>query len=540
MMLHKLLKSGLIYDGTGTNPYIADIRLSGNRIAEIAPSLSPIEEEECFFLNGLAVTPGFIDIHRHCDVNPLTSKEEGHPYGEVLLRQGITSVITGNCGISMYPTNHNPFIYKQMADYYSPVLGDITPYSYISDYRSYLEALNGSVLPVNTGAMIGMGAVRIAIKGFSKSAFTKQEIEQCKIIIEDALKRGAPGVSIGLMYLPECYETIEELGEILKPVGQYGKIVTAHIRGEGDSLVKSIAEVIQIGKIAGCKIEISHFKSCGVKNWGKEIFRAIQLIENARNEGMEVACDFYPYNCGSTTLMSMIPPAFVKDSISDALDSLHTEHGRKQLRQMLLETYPEWDNYALSLGWDKVILSAVSQEKNKPFLGKSISEIAQTLPYKDEVDVVSDLLTSENSTAAIIIRSMDQADVDTVAKLPYSCLISDAIYAQTDHPHPRMYGAFPKFIQEYVFSRNILSFSEAIYKMTGLPAKRMQIKNRGLIRKGYYADLNIFNPHSFISPASYTTPALLATGLHACFLNGELVVKDDQVLSLSNGKLLFS
>lgn len=162
-----------------------------------------------------------------------------------------------------------------------------------------------------------MGAVRIAVKGFSDASFTSSEIRRCQEIIQEALSLGAPGVSIGLMYLPECYETISELGEILKPVGDYGRIVTAHIRGEGDSLVKSVEEVLQIGKLAGGKVEISHFKSCGVSNWNKEIHRAIRLIEDARSSGQEAACDFYPYDCGSTTLMSMIPPAFVGSSVSD-------------------------------------------------------------------------------------------------------------------------------------------------------------------------------------------------------------------------------
>lgn len=533
-----LLQDGLVYDGTGADPYPADIRLTGNRIAEIAPHLSKEAGETCISLHGKVVTPGFIDIHRHCDKNPFEPCSGVHPYGEVLLRQGITSVLTGNCGISMYPQNPASSVRQQMADYYAPVLGDISRYFDLTSYPDYLARLSKTRLPVNTGAMIGMGAVRIAVKGFSDASFTSSEICRCQEIIQEALSLGAPGVSIGLMYLPECYETINELGEILKPVGDYGRIVTAHIRGEGDSLVKSVEEVLQIGKLAGCKVEISHFKSCGVSNWNKEIHRAIRLIEDARSSGQEAACDFYPYDCGSTTLMSMIPPAFVGSSVSDTLARLKTEAGQNQLHEMLKKTYDDWDNYVISLGWDKVILSAASRPKNQSMIGKSISEIAKEYGYPDETAAASHLLTSENGTAAIIIRSMDQADVDAVAALPYSCLISDAIYAETDRPHPRMYGAFPHFIEDYVCRRHVLSLPAAIHKMTGLPAARMNLRARGLIKEGYFADVNVFDPSSLKAPSDYTHPAILAEGLSWCFLNGTPVVKNDEVLSLSEGSFL--
>ena len=276
--------------------------------------------------------------------------------------------------------------------------------------------------------------------------------------------------------------------------------------------------MLQIGKLAGCKVEISHFKSCGVSNWNKEIHRAIRLIEDARSSGQEAACDFYPYDCGSTTLMSMIPPAFVGSSVSDTLARLKTEAGQNQLHEMLKKTYDDWDNYVISLGWDKVILSAASRPENQSMIGKSISEIAKEYGYPDETAAASHLLTSENGTAAIII--------------------SDAIYAETDRPHPRMYGAFPHFIEDYVCRRHVLSLPAAIHKMTGLPAARMNLRARGLIKEGYFADVNVFDPSSLKAPSDYTHPTILAEGLSWCFLNGTPVVKNDEVLSLSEGSFL--
>lgn len=533
--MKKLLVNGCVYDGRGQEAVYADILIENDRIAKIGKNLDTSLADYIYDADGKAVVPGFVDMHRHCDKSPF----ENGRYGDVLLRQGITTVATGNCGISMYPVGEDIEAVRQMQDYYAPVLGNISAYTALNTYNRYMERLSQESLPVNTAALIGMGAIRIAVKGFSKNKFTRKEIIQCKQIIENAMIKGCPGVSIGLMYLPECYETVEELGEILSPVGSYDGIVTVHIRGEGDSLVKSVQEAIEIGKRAGCRLEISHFKACGVKNWNREIFRAIELIEKAKENGQSVDCDFYPYDCGSTTLMSMIPPAFVEGNIPEALNKMKTENGKEMLRKMLSYAYNDWDNYAISLGWDKVVISAASQEKNQRAIGKTIPEIKKIFGYSDEIEAVCELLTSENGTVAIIIRSMDQGDVDTVAALPYSCLISDAIYAETNRPHPRMWGAFPRLIHDYVNERKILTFEEAIKKMTSIPAERLKIKERGRIEEGYFADINVFDPKVFRDKASYTEPTQYAEGLSYCFVNGELVVENDKVLSGKAGKVLY-
>lgn len=537
-MREKLIVGGMIYDGEGNPPFVGDIRIWNDKISEVGYCLERNGKEEIFDAEGLAVTPGFIDIHRHCDKKPFEKENNGDPYGEVLLRQGITTTVTGNCGISMYPLSGDAKTAAQMRDYYAPVLGDIGEYSDVVGYEEYLKRLRECRLPVNTGSMIGMGAVRIAVNGFSDRPLTGEEVQRCRNIIEEALRLGAAGVSIGLMYLPECYETARELGEILKPVGKYGRIVTAHIRGEGDSLVKSVEEAIRIGKLAGCRMQISHFKSCGLRNWRKEIFRAIDCIEKARREGQQVACDFYPYDCGSTTLLSMIPPAFAKGGLREMLEELETENGRNRLREMLKRSYEDWDNYAVSLGWDKVLLSSAADPRNQEMIGKSIPQIARAWGCTDEIEAVARLLVSERGTAAAIIRSMDQEDIDTVARLPYSCVISDAIYAQTDRPHPRMYGAFPRVIREYVRERGVLTMQEAVRKMTGIPAERMRIALRGKIREGYYADLNVFSPEEFRDTADYISPAQFPAGLRYCFVNGSLAVKEDAVLEDGKGSLV--
>ena len=532
-----LIRNGMVYDGTGTEPEKLDIYSENGRIVSVKPRIDR-SADRVIDAEGLAVTPGFIDIHRHCDKSPFDLENGESVYGQVLLRQGITTVVTGNCGISMYPVNSDFQVKKETEDYYAPVLGDYGKYSDVTDYESYIRKLKCCRLPVNTAAMIGMGAVRIAVRGFSAGHFSKKEREQCRRIVEDALKRGAPGVSIGLMYLPEVYETSQELEEILKPLAEYDGLLTAHIRGEGDSLVKSVEEAIQIARIAGCRLEISHFKSCGLANWDREIFRAVKRIEEARNEGIKVSCDFYPYDCGSTTLMSLIPPAFVSGNIPEALRKMASAEGREELRRMLRETYPDWDNYVISLGWDKAVISSVSKAENQWKVGLNLCEIAQKGGYQDETEAAADLLVSENGAVAMVIQSMKQSDIDVIAKLPYSCVISDAIYAETDRPHPRMYGAFPQFLFDYAVKRRVISVPEAVAKMTGIPAKRMHLRERGQIQEGFRCDLNVFNLQEFKPQATYTDPAQYAKGLRYCFVNGILAVENDQVLRQDAGIFL--
>lgn len=535
-MADLLIKNGLVYDGTGCSPQRSDIRIRGNRITEIKKDLVVESDDRVLDASGLAVTPGFVDIHRHYDQMPFRKNDQN--YGEVLLRQGITTAVTGNCGISAAPQPADAGIRRAMKDYYAPVLGDFNESDYFPSFPSYLEALKSASLPVNTAAAVGMGAIRISVNGFSDERLTENQLARCRQIVSDALKAGACGVSLGLMYLPECYETVEELGEILKPAGKAGKTVSIHIRGEGDSLVKSVSEAIAIGRAAGCRIEISHFKSCGLHNWHKEIYTAISLIQEAQERGQEVYCDFYPYNCASTTLMSLVPPAFVQGDIEKMIKRLKTAEGRTELRRLLAKVYPDWDNYILSLGWDKITISSGTQKECQKYIGMTIPEIAAAFHYSDEPDVLCDLLIKDHGNTAIVLQSMCQEDVDTVARLPYSCVISDAIYADTENPHPRMYGAFPKVISDYVKNRSILSLEEAIHKMTLLPASRMNLSGIGAIKEGFYADLNLFDPAVFTDKSTYQQGKQLAQGLRWCILNGNIAVEDDTVLSLNRGRLI--
>lgn len=515
-----LIKGGTVYDGLGNPGRKADLLLKDGKIAQIGAELTgpaDLELDAC----GKVVCPGFVDIHRHCDAKPLNDPK----FGQVELSQGITTTVVGNCGISMTPCPQTEVGAREMYDFDEPVLGPIA-LDGPRTYRDYLAALDKADLPMNFASMIGTGAVKITVKGFSDTPYTQQELDEARGLIEDAMKAGAPGISLGIMYLPECYSSTDEFAYILEPVGRYGGVITTHIRGEGDSMVDSVREVIEIAKKAGCALEISHFKSCGVKNWQKDIHTAIGLIEKARAEGQDVTCDFYPYEGGSTALTTMLPPVFVAGDMTAALQRLGTPEGVEEFRRTSSVPYADWDNFCLTLGWERIIISGVVLPEHRKMLGMTVTEAAQKFGYEDAVALAADLMHTENGKTAIINMSMCQEDIDTVAKLPYSVIISDAIYADTDTPHPRMFGAFPKVIREYVNERGLYTLSEAIQKMTSLPAKRMRLEKRGSLEVGNWADVLVFDPHTFRDNATFTNSAQMSTGLEYCIVNGEIALKD--------------
>ena len=530
-MARTLIKGAIIADGTGKKPYKGSVLIDGMRITGIITGEKLPEADTVIDASGKTLTPGFIDIHRHCDIKPFTDPH----FGDIMLAQGITSTIVGNCGISMTPASPDAKTAEEAYDFDEPVLGP--PFPAIKTYPDYLARLGKCRLPLNMGAMIGTGSVKIAVKGFSSAPYTEEEMEKARTLVREALDLGAPGISAGIMYIPECYSTTDEFAELLKPLGKSGRVLTTHIRGEGDSMVESVREVLEIAEKAGCPLEISHFKSCGMKNWRKEIHRAIALIEQARERGMDVTCDFYPYEGGSTALTTMLPPVFVAGDMKRALEKLGTAEGTEEFRKTASAEYDGWDNYCITLGWDRIIISGVTEEY-KDLIGLDMVTAARQAGFEDAFALAARLMHDGNGRASIINMSMCQEDIGTVAQLPYSIVISDSIYADTGNPHPRMYGAFPKMIREYVNERHILSLEEAVHKMTELPARRMKLKDRGLVKEGCFADLNIFDPSAFRDRATFRDPAVAAEGLSYCFINGTLVFRDGEVLKRDSGQIL--
>ena len=529
--MKRMICGGVVYDGTGAPAQVKDILIQDGHIAAVAPNL-PREDAEIIDAQGKAVTPGFIDMHRHNDIAPILDPR----FGELELAQGITATINGNCGIACVPVR-DPWI-NEYRDFVSPIIGTAPQDALFQDYNTYRTKMEELELPVHMGFLAGTGAVKVAVKGFSSSPYTPSEIEKAQDLVRQAMDAGAFGVSLGFMYQPECYTTPEEQVAVIQPAAKAGGLLTTHIRGEGNTLVESVDEVIDIARKAGIRLHISHLKATGIKNWRKKIFEALDHIERARAEGQSVTADFYPYAGGSTTIFSLIPPGVLKEDNGKTIAYLATAAGKDQLRREIDREDPEWDNMALSIGWDRIVIAGTELPEHAAYSGRTIAELSEENGYEHPADFMADLLVSEMGKVGIIVLSMDPMDVDEVARRPYTALISDSLYGASEHPHPRLYGTFPHFIKEFVRERHVISMEKAIWKMTGFPASILGLDTIGEIKPGKQADLNIFDPEKLIDLATYENSRQLCIGMDRMMIEGQDVLLSGKMTGIKQGRVL--
>jgi N-acyl-D-amino-acid deacylase len=253
---------------------------------------------------------------------------------------------------------------------------------------------------------------------------------------------------------------------------------------------------------------------------------------------MDITVDFYPYDCGSSTMMQMLPPGYLSMGVEEAIAGLNKSANVEKMRRLLIEGEEGWDNLSQTIGWDRTIISSVSLEENKKYLGKNVSACTREFGFKDEAEFVAQLMYAEQGKVAIINQSMSQEDIDAVARLPYSSLISDALYGDMKRPHPRLTGAFPRFLRDFVMERKVLKLEEAIHKMTCGPAKRLGLSDRGLLKPGYRADILVFDPASFQDRSTYLSPAEQAVGLDKVLINGQQVLKNGKIIRRDAGQIL--
>ncbi|MFA9465370.1 MAG: amidohydrolase family protein [Velocimicrobium sp.] len=528
-MLDYLIKGGLIVDGTGKKPYVGDVGVKNGKIASIGCSLNE-DTKKVIQAKGKYVTPGFIDVHRHADANVFLPQ-----FGEIEVRQGLTTIVNGNCGLSIIPCPKERK--EEIFDFLKAIIGEVTCNDSFEDYASYMQALRKQKLPINVGMLLGDGTVRAAVKGYDTGKLSKQELEKARAYISDSLEAGALGVSLGIVYAPEYNYNLDDFVEVLQPMKKFNVPLVTHIRGEGDIFKESIEEVIEIARRLNVPLHISHLKCIGKRNWGHGVDTVLSLIENARLQGMDVTCDVYPYTAGSTQLIQVLPPQYLEGGFHEITKRLQDQEQRENLTHILKSPSATFENLVSSIGWENIRVTTVQTEKNKVFVGKSIEEIAR-IQKKDSYECAYDLLIEENCNVAMIDFITAEEDIKKIMKYPFTNIISDSVYPTGGVPHPRMYGTFPKILEKYVREEAVLPIEEAVYKMTGLPAKLYQMNQKGEVKQGMDADLLIFDLNKITTKANYDNPRCLATGFSYIFVNGSLAVKDDVYLNTKTGQVL--
>jgi len=526
-----VIKGGEIFDGTGNPSFKGDIGIKGGIIVKI----DDITEKgnRTIDAKGLVVSPGFIDMHNHADHAILA-----FPNAECYIMQGVTTSLVGNCGLSMAPINFDNF--ELTKRYLFPFLR--ADFDYKWDWRTskeYFEKVRKNNTAINLAYLIGQGTLRIAVKGFEMTRASKEEMEKMKTILKQELEEGAFGLSTGLVYPPGSYSTAEELIELTSVLKDYGALYATHMRSESDKLLESVEEAIKIGGENGISVEISHHKAIGKANWGK-VKDSLKMLESARQRGVNINCDVYPYTAAMTTVSSLLPPWSLEGGIEKMLARLKNYEERLRIEKDITEGRMKGENWIKEIGWENIMVAECPLDKDAE--GKSLETLFKERnqsyqPFK----ALFNWLIKIKGEATMVFFCMDEEDVKTVISSPMSTIISDSwVIAPSGggKPHPRGYGSFPRVLGKYVREEKILTLEEAIKKMTSLPANKIGLKNRGIIKEGYWADIVIFNKDEVNDKATFENPHQYPEGIYYVIVNGGLAVNNGEITGRKFGKIL--
>lgn len=549
-MRNTIFMNATIVDGSGDSRYLGNVMVENGTIVKIqrceestAGNMWPTDDvstvsavsdrsivkiAKIIDATGLILAPGFIDTHSHSDLAIL---EE--PYLEPKIRQGITTEILGQDGISMAPL---PKAYQQ--NWRSNISGlNGSSEALAWDYETvegYMHLLETAPQRSNSAYLIPHGNVRMEVMGLSDNEPSKDQIAMMKQRVRQYMKEGCIGLSTGLIYIPCTYAKEQELIELCKIVREFDGVFVVHQRSEANKILESMDEILRIGIASGVKIHFSHFKICGKKNW-KLMPKVLKKLDEAKAMGINVSFDMYPYTAGSTMLSAILPPWVHVGGTHDMLHRLRDLGIRKMIHDEVRSHHTNWDNFISFAGVNGIYITSVGSKKNEDLIGKSLHEIGK-LKGLHPIDAAFNLLIEEKNEVGMIDYYGYEAHIKQLIQRDEMNACTDGLLG--GKPHPRVYGAFPKIIAEYVVKDPVLSLEAAIHKFTGKPAEVFSLKGRGLIKEGCIADLVLFDQDTFQDHATYLQPRQFPTGLKAVYVGGEPVYLDNDTTSAFPGKLI--
>jgi N-acyl-D-amino-acid deacylase len=527
--LDLVIRNGHIVDGTGSPWYSGDIAIRDGKIAAIGQLTQPAERS--IDARGMTVAPGFIDMLGQSEITILVN-----PHLPSKIFQGITTEITGEGG-SVAPLKDNIVRSDRSAYAHYQITPDWTT------FRQYFARLEKQGLGINLASYVGATQVRRMVLGDEDRAPNPAELERMRELVRTAMQDGAVGVSTSLQYAPAPYATTDELVALATEAAKLGGIYATHMRSEGDAIIAAIDEVIRIAREAKVPAEIWHLKAAGKSNWGR-MPEIVARIEKARQSGLDITADTYAYPAWYNSFSAFIPPWAHDGGDAKLVERLKDPAMRARIRKEMQEPSSKWDNEWQEIpGAESILVSVVQNPKLVPLQGKTIADVAK-LWNKDPIDTIFDLLIQDNAFASVAVFGMSEPDVALALAQPWVSICNDSQGTAPDgllgreHPHPRAYGTFPRILRKYVREERKLSLEEAIRKFSALPAQKMRLADRGVLKNGMWADIVIFDPATIRDRATFENPNQLSEGMQFVLVNGIPVIEDGKQTEALPGKVL--
>jgi N-acyl-D-amino-acid deacylase len=521
-----LFRQVQVFDGSGNNPLVADVGVRHGRI-ELVGSSSGEKAVRRVDGDGLALAPGFIDMHSHADLTL-----PAFPEARNSIQQGVTTEVVGNCGFSPAP------VVAERADElrrYVHGFGPHLDWSWES-FGEFLDVLDRRQTAVNVVALVGHSALRLAAMGMEDRAARPDELARMSDLLRQALADGAWGMSSGLVYPPSSFSPTDELIALARVLAERDGIYFSHIRGEGPTLLDSLAEAASIGEATGIRVQVSHLKAAGRAAWGR-MPEAVAMLEAARKRGVRLHADAYPYTAGSTYLSQLLPPWSFQGGNAALVGRLRSEEQRARMRAEMERGGKHMAHQAIE--FENVLINAVLHERNKRWEGLSVKQAAATAGA-DPFEFVFDLLADEQAGTVMVLFTMQEPDVRRSLSWSYTAIGSDqlGVFSDVSRVHPRTYGTFTRVLGHYARDEGLFPLQEAVRKMSGLPASILGLADRGTVEVGKVADLVLFDSTRVGDRSTYEEPTLAPAGVELVTVDGRVVVERGEFTGLRAGRTL--